>query len=176
MNEKKIFRIVLGVSIVVAALVVVLNENILPRPSRIPLFTRHFPFINAIINGLCFVLLLISLGKIKAKKIEQHKKINISVFFLSALFLVSYVIFHWLYDETTYGGQGAIRTFYYLILVSHILLAAIVLPLVLMSFYYALNNDFEKHKRMTRFSYPIWLYVTFTGVIVYLMIEPFYSF
>ena len=176
MTEKQTFRLTLIIGIVVALLVVVLNENILPRPANIPTFTQNLPLLNAFINGTCFFLLLVSLNRIKNKKIEDHKKINISVFFLSSLFLVSYVFYHWLYDETSYGGEGSLRTFYYLILISHILLAAVVLPLVLMSFYYALNKDFEKHKRITRFSYPIWLYVTFTGVIVYLMIQPFYKF
>lgn len=97
-------------------------------------------------------------------------------FVLSSVFLVSYIIFHATGIKTTYGGIGAVRTLYYLILISHIILAAIVLPLVLLSFQKGLQMQVEKHKKLVRWSYPIWLYVTVTGVIVYLMISPYYSF
>jgi len=175
-RDKLFFRIALGISIVVFLLVVILNRRLLPAPQSVPDFVKYLPGLNAIINGTCSVLLLVSLWAIKNKMIRVHKIINLSTFGLSALFLVSYVLFHYFIAETTFGGEGVIRTVYYTILVSHIILAAIVLPLILLSFYHALNGNFAKHKRIVRFSYPIWLYVTITGVVVYLLISPYYNF
>lgn len=175
-SEKLVFRVVLGISIVVFLLVVLLNKNVLPVPDSFPSFVYKLPLMNAIINGTCFVLLLISYYMIRHKKISIHKKINLTTFGLSSVFLISYVLYHWLVPETSFGGEGTIRTIYFIILVSHIVLAAIVLPLVLLSFYYGLKDDRRRHRRIVRFSYPIWLYVTFTGVIVYLMISPYYNF
>jgi putative membrane protein len=92
------------------------------------------------------------------------------------LFLVSYVAYHWMADETKFPLDNPLRPVYLTILISHIILAAVVLPLVLISFWYGLNNKVEQHRKMTRFSFPIWLYVTTTGVIVYFMISPYYPF
>jgi len=175
-RDKLFFRIALGISIVVFLLVVILNRRLLPAPEIVPSFVRYLPGLNAIINGTCSILLLISLWAIRNKKVSVHKTINLTTFGLSALFLISYVLFHYFIAETTFGGEGSIGTVYYTILVSHIILAAVVLPLILLSFYHALNGNLTKHKRIVRFSYPIWLYVTITGVIVYLLISPYYTF
>jgi len=175
-NEKLVFRIISGVSILVFLLVVLLNKRIFPVPQEIPQFAYFLPKLNAIINGTCFVLLLISLYFVKQKNFTNHKRINITAFFLSAMFLISYVIYHYLVPETTFGGDGAIKSIYYFILVSHIILAAIVLPLVLLSFYYGLEDNRAKHRKIVRWSFPIWLYVTFTGVLVYLLLSPYYNF
>lgn len=179
MNDKLISRIITGVSIFVLIVVVILQSkilNIFPDKNIIPTWVFFLPRLNAIINGTCSVLLLFSLYFIKRKDISTHKKLNIITFVLSSVFLVSYIIFHATGIKTTYGGVGAIRTLYYLILISHIILAAIVLPLVLLSFQKGLQMQVEKHKKLVRWAYPIWLYVTVTGVIVYLMISPYYSF
>jgi putative membrane protein len=134
------------------------------------------PALNAIMNGICSLLLLLSLYFIKRKQIAIHKKLNIAAFTLSSLFLVSYIIFHSTGIKTTYGATGAIRYIYYSILITHIILAALVLPLVLMSFQSGLQMQVQKHRKLVRWTYPIWLYVTVTGVIVYLMISPYYQF
>ena len=179
MTEKTIFRLILGLSIFVFAVVLVLQSNLLnifPDKSTIPSWVLLLPRLNAIINAICSILLLLSLYFIKRKQIATHKKINITTFILSSLFLVSYIIFHATGIKTTYGGTGMIRTVYYFILITHIILAAIVLPLVLFSFQKGLQMKVESHKRIVRWSYPIWLYVTVTGVIVYIMISPYYSF
>lgn len=179
MTEKTIFRLILGLSIFVFAVVLVLQSNLLnifPDKSTIPSWVLLLPRLNAIINAICSILLLLSLYFIKRKQIATHKKINITTFILSSLFLVSYIIFHATGIKTTYGGTGMIRTVYYFILITHIILAAIVLPLVLFSFQKGLQMKVESHKRLVRWSYPIWLYVTVTGVIVYIMISPYYSF
>jgi putative membrane protein len=120
------------------------------------------------------VLLIWSLIEIKKKNIQKHKTINLMAFALSSVFLVSYVLYHWMAPETSYPAENPLRTFYLSILTSHIILAAIVLPLILISFYRGLQMQVELHKKIVRFAYPIWLYVTVTGVIVYLMISPFY--
>lgn len=179
MNDKLIARVITGVSIFVLIVVVILQSkvlNIFPDKTAIPNWVFSLPKLNAIINGTCSVLLLLSLYFIKKKDISTHKKLNITTFVLSSLFLVSYIIFHATGIKTTYGGTGPIRTVYYFILITHIILAAIVLPLVLFSFQKGLQMQVEKHKKLVRWSYPIWLYVTITGVVVYLMISPYYRF
>jgi putative membrane protein len=175
MNDKITFRIVLGISIFVFIAVVILNRKILPVPEIIPDFVYQLPKLNAFINGTCSILLLISLYFIKRKNIEAHKRTNIVAFLLSSLFLVSYITYHWLAKETSYPHDNPMRPIYLTILISHIILAALVLPMVLMSFYYGLLMDVKKHRKLVRFAYPIWLYVTVTGVVVYLMISPYYQ-
>lgn len=176
MSDKAVFRIVMALSALVLIAVIVLNRRILPEPEAIPGFVSFLPKLNAIINGTCSVLLVFSLFYIRKKNIGMHKRLNLTAFFLSAIFLVSYVTFHYFQKETTFGGEGAIRGVYYFILITHIVLAAIVLPLVLLSFYWGLKNNVRRHRRLTRWSWPIWLYVTITGVVVYLMISPYYQF
>lgn len=179
MNDKVIARLITSVSVFVLVVVVILQSkvlNIFPDKTAIPSWVFFLPTLNAIINGTCSVLLLLSLYYIKRRDIATHKKLNILTFILSSLFLVSYIIFHATGIKTTYGGTGAIRIVYYFILITHIILAAIVLPLILFSFQRGLQMQVEKHKKLVRWSYPIWLYVTVTGVIVYLMISPYYGF
>jgi putative membrane protein len=131
---------------------------------------------NAIINGTCTVLLLTSFYFIRQKKIWIHKRLNIATFFLSSLFLISYVAYHYFADETKFPADNPLRPLYLTILTSHIILAALVLPLILISFYRGLNMQVPQHKKIVRWAFPIWLYVTITGVIVYLMISPYYKF
>jgi putative membrane protein len=179
MNEKSIFKLITGVSIFVFLVVAILQSNVItvfPDKSHIPSWVFLLPKLNAIINGTCCVLLVISLYFIKKKNIEVHKRLNVTAFILSSLFLLSYIIFHSTGIKTTYGGTGAIRGIYYFILITHIILAAIVLPLVLFSFNNGLKLQVERHRKLVRWSYPIWLYVTITGVIVYIMISPYYTF
>ena len=175
-SDKTFFRIALVLSIVVFVLVVLLNKRVLNPPTEFPDFIYRLPLLHAIINGTCAVLLVLSLRAIKAKNIARHTALNITTFGLSALFLISYVVYHFFVPETTFGGEGIIRYVYYIILITHIILAAVVLPLILLSFWYALNQKIDKHRKIVRFTFPIWLYVAVTGVIVYLMISPYYSF
>ncbi|MEY3678158.1 MAG: hypothetical protein RI924_299 [Bacteroidota bacterium] len=176
MNDKLIFRGVMAVSVVVFAVVVILNRKIIPVTIPTPEFVYFLPKLNALINASCSVLLMLSLYQIRQKNIDRHKRLNILTFLLSSVFLVSYIIFHYFVKETTYGGEGLIRYIYYFILITHIVLAALVLPLVLLSFNTGLKLEVEKHRKLVRWTFPIWLYVTITGVIVYLMISPYYTF
>ncbi|MEO5572841.1 MAG: DUF420 domain-containing protein [Bacteroidia bacterium] len=173
-NEKKIFRIILAISIFVFLIVLILS--LLPKSDHIPFFVPFLPKINAFLNGTCSVLLITSLYFIKQKRIDIHKKLNITTFILSSVFLVSYITFHSFGVETKFPPDNPIRPVYLFILLTHIFLAAIVLPLVLISFYFGLTMQVKKHRKITRWSFPIWLYVTVTGVIVYLMISPYYKF
>lgn len=189
-QDKLIFKVIIGVSIFVFAVVVILIMKVLPVPSALPSFTYKLPLINAYLNGTCSILLLLSLYFIKRKNIVMHKRINITAFILSSLFLVFYIVFHYLAPETKYGdldgnhilstteklATGNLRYIYYAILISHIILAAIVLPLILFSFSFALQNQIAKHRKIVRWTWPIWFYVTVTGVIVYIMISPYYQF
>ncbi len=183
MNDKLVFRLVTIISVVVFVAVIILNKKILPVPETIPDFVYKLPKLNAMLNGTCSLLLLLSLYMIKQRNIAVHKKINIIAFCLSAVFLLSYIVYHWMAKEATYPIDSPLRSTYLIILISHIILAAIVLPLVLLSFYYGLKSQLpdgeayaQKHKKITRWSFPIWLYVTVTGVVVYLMISPYYVF
>ena len=173
-NEKKILNGIFILSGVVLVAVIVLG--MLPQADTIPPFVPFLPKLNAMINATCSVLLVTSLYFIKKKNIEMHKKLNMITFVLSSLFLVSYVIFHSFGVETRFPADNPLRPYYLAILISHIILAAIVLPLVLLSFYYGLTNKVKTHRKLVRWSFPIWLYVTVTGVIVYLMISPYYNF
>jgi putative membrane protein len=189
-QDKLIYRFIIGVSVFVFLVVLILNRKILPAPAVLPAFTYKLPLLNAFLNGTCSILLLLSLFFIKQKNIAMHKRINITAFILSSLFLVSYIIFHYLAPETRYGdldgngivsaaeksATGSLRYIYYTILISHIILAAVVLPLILFSFNFALQSQIAKHRKIVRWTWPIWFYVTVTGVIVYIMISPYYQF
>lgn len=174
MDNTKATRLIYIASVAVFALVVLLYN--LPQAEHIPEFAKYLPTLNACINATCFVLLLISLRAIKQKNVELHKKLNITAFALSAVFILSYVTFHSFGVETFYPSENPLRPLYIFILVSHIVLAAIVLPLILLSFLKAIKGDIVAHRKITKWSMPIWIYVTFTGVLVYLMISPYYNF
>ncbi|GAB3913156.1 DUF420 domain-containing protein [Mucilaginibacter boryungensis] len=190
MTDKFIFRFVAAVSIFVFLVVLLLNRKVLPPPAHLPSFIYFLPKLNAILNGTCAVLLVISLMFIRRGNITMHKRINITAFCLSALFLVSYISFHYMAPETIFGDLsgdgvldaeekaaiGGVRTIYLVILISHIILAAGVLPLILLSFYRGLQMQVEKHRKLVRWTFPIWLYVTVTGVVVYILISPYYHF
>ena len=190
LSEKRVKIIIYSTTVAVCALVVVLNQKWIPHPDSFPHFIYSLPKLNAFLNGSCSILLLFSLWAIKNKKIERHKKLNISAFILSVLFILSYVTAHYFIPDTKFGDLNhdeimspeesnivsGIKPLYVIILLSHIFLAVAVLPMVLLSFYFGLTDQREKHKKLTRFSYPIWLYVTVTGVIVYLMIAPYYNY
>jgi len=191
MTDKFIFRFVAAVTVFVITVVIVLNRHLIPGPSTPPAFTPYLPLLNAILNGTCSMLLLTSLYFIKNGNVAVHKRLNILTFCLSSLFLVSYILFHYLMrTDTLYGdadgngilsdseraSAGGLRTLYLSILVPHIVLAAGVLPLILLSFYRGLQMQVEKHKKLVRWAFPIWLFVTISGVVVYLMIKPYYHF
>ncbi len=172
MTDRKFFILSIVVSVLVFCIVLFLN--IIPKPENTPSFARFLPGLNATINGTCSVLLILSLYFIRKKNVLMHKRINMSAFFLSCIFLVSYILYHYFSEETKFPSDNFWRPAYLIILLTHILLASLILPFILMSFYRGLNNQVEKHKKIVRWTYPIWLYVTITGVVIYLMISPHY--
>lgn len=133
------------------------------------------PPIYASINGLTALLLVIALMAIKKGNRNLHEGLMKTCIGLSAAFLVMYVLYHMTSDSTPYGGTGTLRYVYFFILISHILLSIVVIPLVLFTFVRALHGSFERHRKLARITFPVWLYVAVTGVIVYLMISPYYA-
>ena len=132
------------------------------------------PPIYATINGITALLLITSYWAIKDKRRALHEVLNKTCIALSSAFLAMYIAYHLTTEATPFGGRGAIRAIYFVILISHIMLSVVVIPFVLFTFSRALAGNFERHKRLAKFTFPIWLYVAITGVIVYLMISPYY--
>lgn len=132
------------------------------------------PALNASINATVSGLLIAGLVLIKRGDRKNHQRVMTSAILLSTLFLVSYVIYHTTHESTSYGGEGVLRSIYFFVLLTHIVLAMIIVPLVLISFVRAWLGRFDQHKKIARITLPIWLYVSVTGVIVYLMISPYY--
>jgi putative membrane protein len=136
---------------------------------------RFLPPIYAAINGLTAVLLVTAVYFIKQGKRLIHERIMMVCVGLSAVFLVLYVMYHMTTPSTTYDGDGALKYLYYFILTSHIILSVIITPLVLFTLSRALAGNFDRHKALAKFTFPIWLYVAVSGVVVYLMISPYYK-
>lgn len=130
----------------------------------------NLPTVNAILNTTSTVLLIVGYFFIRNRKIEQHKKCMLAAFGVSVLFLISYCIYHANVGSTKFLHEGWLRTVYFSILISHIILAFIIVPLALVTLYFAWREKFEKHRRIAKFTLPIWLYVSVTGVIIYLML------
>lgn len=135
---------------------------------------KFFPKFHAVLNSLATVFLLSGFVAIKNKNVAVHKGFMFAAFVVSSIFLVSYVLYHAQAEPTKYGGDGVLKYIYFFILITHILLAAIILPFILFTFYRSLSGDFVKHRKIARITLPLWLYVTITGVLVYLLISPYY--
>jgi len=133
------------------------------------------PPIYASINGVTAVLLVAAVVAIKNKKRKLHQNLMTSCIVLSLLFLIMYIAYHMTSDSTPYGGEGALRYLYYFILISHIILSIIIIPLVLKTYARAYLKKYEAHRKLAKITFPIWLYVAVTGVIIYLMISPYYT-
>jgi len=171
-NDKRARVLILLVSAIIFIAIVIL--------SRVKLdvnlgFNAHvFAGINAIINSIVSILLIAGLIMAKQGRYATHKYIMLLAIGLSVLFLIFYICHHLFAGETKYGGAGSIRYFYYFILGTHIILAAIILPFILFTAYRALINENERHRKLAKITWPIWLYVAITGPVVYLMISPYY--
>lgn len=135
----------------------------------------YLPLTNATLNSLTFISLTIALLSIKQKNIKRHKTFVLLALFWTSIFLVSYLLYHFSTPSTKFGGEGFIKYVYLFILSTHIFLAILIVPLALISIGRGLNMEIERHKKIARWTMPIWLYVSLTGVIVYLMISPYYT-
>jgi putative membrane protein len=163
-------RIIIAISIVIPIVVAALFGV------KVPGYDFSFlPPIYASINALTAVFLVSAFVAIRNKNRRLHEAFMKTCIMLSAAFLIMYVLYHMTSDSTPYGGEGSIRYVYFFILISHILLSISVIPLVLFTYLRAWLGEFERHKALAKFTFPIWLYVAVTGVIVYLMISPYYK-
>ncbi|HTD95065.1 MAG TPA: DUF420 domain-containing protein [Chitinophagaceae bacterium] len=185
-NDKKAYRLIIGFSLVVFLAIIVLSRYKLNVDLG---FDVHiFAKANAVINSAVTLLLISALIAVKMMQYKLHKKIMICAMVLSILFLVSYICHHLFAGETLFGdvnhdgivsegelaAVGNTRIIYWIILGTHIPLAGIILPFILFSAYRGMTGEWDKHRRLTRITWPIWLYVAITGVVVYLMISPYY--
>lgn len=185
MNEKAINRVILGISIVIPIVVTVLFY----MPAlKLNIDTSFLPAFHAILNSGVAICLMFGLMAIKQRKQSVHRNFMLAAFSLSALFLASYVLYHASNDSTLFGdadfngevteaekaSAGSIRYVYYFVLLTHIVLAAAVMPFILITLSRGLTAKFDKHRKIARITWPIWFYVAVTGVIVYFMIAPYY--
>jgi len=171
-QEQKSMTFINVVSVAIPVVVAVLLG--IRQKIDIGTWTKVLPHIIGAINTLTSVLLIYGFYLIKQKQIDRHRKVMTMAFGLGGVFLVCYVLYHLTNASTKFGGEGIIRYIYYFTLISHIGLSLIVLPLVLRAYYFAWTRQIERHKKLTKFAFPIWLYVSITGVIAYLMIKPYY--
>jgi len=175
LNEAPINRDVFWLRIIyIVSVVISLTVGFLilgPRPDGMGgmLDVSALPLVNALLNTTSTLLLLLALWFIKHKDIEKHKIIMLCAFGTSFLFLVTYIIYHW-FKAGPKPYLGDYSMFYYLILISHIILALFIIPLALITLYRGWNMQKTKHRRIARITYPIWLYVSVTGVVIYLML------
>jgi putative membrane protein len=171
-NERRLNRWIAIVSIAVPLVVVILFGVRIPNVDPL----GFLPPIYASINGLTAVLLLTALWAIKQGRQRLHQKLMSTCIVLSLMFLIMYVAYHMTSDSTPYGGEGWMRTLYFIVLISHIFFSIVVIPLVLRTYAKAYLGDFKAHRKMARITFPVWLYVAITGVVVYLMISPYYPY
>ncbi|ALU75807.1 DUF420 domain-containing protein [Tenacibaculum finnmarkense genomovar finnmarkense] len=169
-KEQKYKKLISIVSIVIPIAVAALFGIKIPNVEPL----SFLPPIYASINGLTAVLLIASVIAIKKGNKKLHEQLNTTAIACSALFLVLYVAYHMTSDSTSFGGQGIVKYIYLFILITHIILSIIVIPFVLITFMRARLGDFPEHKKIAKITFPLWLYVAVTGVIVYLMISPYY--
>lgn len=172
-NDKKAGWLIGIFSVVVFAAVVALGK--LNLDIKVDFDVHVFARINAIINSTVSVLLVAALIAVKRKNYEWHKRLMMTAMILSIFFLVSYIAHHLLAGDTKFGGEGTIRYIYFFILITHIFLAAIILPFILFTAYRAMIAEYPQHKKLARITWPIWFYVAVTGVVVYFLISPYYS-
>ncbi len=186
-DNRKYLVIIYGVSVLIPVVVAFL----ILFPGKLSFtgtWVYALPGIHASINSITAVILILALIAIKKGNVKVHRTLMFSALFMGVLFLVSYIIYHSSVESVKFGDldhdgvvsdpeklmAGASRTIYLIVLASHILFSIAVVPFVLMAFYYALTDQIAKHRKMVKYTFPVWLYVSITGVIVYFMIEPYY--
>jgi putative membrane protein len=139
--------------------------------AQLPIF---LPPVYATINAITSLVLIAAVWAVKKGKLQLHEKLMKTAIVFSAVFLILYVAYHMTSESTKFGGEGTIKIFYYAILISHIVLSIVVIPFVLITFVRGITNQVTLHKKIAKFTFPLWLYVTISGVMVYLLISPYY--
>lgn len=171
-KEKKFNRLITIVSIIVPVVVAALFRVKIPNIEPL----SFLPPIYASINGITAVLLIVALWAIKRGEQKLHQRLMSACIALSLVFLLMYIAYHMTADSTSYEGEGIMRSVYFIILISHIILSIVIIPLVLKTYARAYLKKFEAHRKLAKITFPIWLYVAISGVIVYLMISPYYEY
>ena len=188
-NDKRAKWLIAIVSIVIFGAVVALDNKVLQPKFPFDFDVHHFALFNAVVNSIVSLLLILGLWAVKQKKYVLHKQIMMGAIICSVLFLLSYICHHLFAGDTKFGdinhdgvvspeevlAVGSVKYVYYFILITHIILAAVILPFILFTSYRALTAEYLKHKKIARYTWPLWLYISVTGVVVYLMISPYYS-
>lgn len=190
MNDKIVTRVIFILSITVLAVVAFLYQSTAPDIEH-SFNLGFFPKFHAFLNSIVSVLIISGVYFIKQKKIKLHRTMMVSAFLFSTVFLISYILYHTLSDGSVLYGDinhdgivddieliaaGNLRYVYYFVLLTHIVLAALILPLILFTFTKALMGKIQQHKRIAKWTFPIWLYVSITGVLVYFLISPYYPY
>ena len=173
-NEKKYNKWIVALSVIIPLAVAGLFGINLRKLGFDVEPLRFLPPIYATINGLTAVVLIIAVTAIKNNKRKLHENLMKTAIALSVSFLLMYIAYHMTSDSTKFGGEGAIKYIYYFILITHIVFSIAVIPFVLITYVRAITNNFERHKKIARITFPLWLYVAITGVVVYVMISPYY--
>jgi putative membrane protein len=163
--------VVLALSVAALALLGWLLLRNKPTLGRAWDLTAALPAVNASLNGLSAVLLCCGLLAIRRANVSAHLRFMIAAFVSSSLFLVCYLVYHYVHGHTTFAGRGAIRPVYFAVLISHTVLSGVALPLILITFFLSLSGRFPLHRRVARYTFPIWLYVSVTGVAVFAMLK-----
>ncbi|QWX84079.1 DUF420 domain-containing protein [Cellulophaga sp. HaHaR_3_176] len=172
LKEKKFNKLITIVSIVVPVVVAILFRVKIPDAKPL----SFLPPIYASVNGITAILLIAAVFAIKNGKKVMHQNLMKTCIGLSLAFLVMYIGYHMTSESTKFGGDGAVKYVYYFILITHIILSIIIIPLVLKTYAKAYLEKFEEHRKLAKITFPIWLYVAITGVVVYLMISPYYNY
>ena len=168
-NDKKLKQAIWAVSIIIPVAVAILFTVKIEG-----LDLGFLPPIYASLNALTAIGLIVAIVAIKRKNRKLHQRVIQVCLIFSILFLLLYVLYHMTSDTTPYGGEGLLKMIYFFLLISHILLSMVVIPIVLFAYLFAWQGDFVRHKKWTKFAFPLWLYVAVTGVLVYVMISPYY--
>ena len=168
-NDKKLKQAIWAVSIVIPIAVAILFTVKIEG-----LDLGFLPPIYASLNALTAIGLIVAIVAIKRKNRKLHQRVIQVCLIFSILFLLLYVLYHMTSDTTPYGGEGILKMIYFFLLISHILLSMVVIPIVLFAYLFAWQGDFVRHKKWTKFAFPLWLYVAISGVLVYVMISPYY--
>lgn len=169
-DEKKYNKLIVVLSIAIPLVVAALFGIKIPNVEPL----TFLPPIYATINGLTAIILVLAFLAIKKKNVVLHENLMKTAILCSMVFLLMYIAYHMTSDSTKYGGEGILKYFYYFILITHIILSIVVIPFVLITYVRAITQNFEKHKKIARITFPLWLYVAVTGVLVFIMISPYY--
>jgi len=170
LDEKKYNKLIIALSVVIPVVVAVLFGVKIPNVEPL----TFLPPIYASINATTAIVLVLAVVQIKKGNRTLHEKLIKFAIILSVAFLLMYIAYHMTSDSTKFGGEGVIKYVYYFILLTHIVLSIIVIPFVLITYVRAITNNIEKHKKIAKITFPLWLYVAITGVVVYIMISPYY--